>query len=221
MLAIGAVLALSGALAWYVFLSGNFNPSTAKTNNNDGPVAIVNGQEISRADFDNLLAQNAAQQGLDPESLDAETQKQFKTSTVNALISQALLEQAASESHVAVADADIDEQIEIIKSQFGSEEEFETALLAEGITMEELRTLIEQDLAVAAYLEQELELSSVSVTAQEIEEVYGQAVAVQEVPPLEEVRDQVEMLVTQQKQQGLRDELVAKLRTQAEVKIFI
>jgi hypothetical protein len=216
-----AVLMIGGALAWYVFLSGSFEPNSASSGNDNGPVAIVNGQEISRTDFNDLSEQNASQQGFDLSSLDAEMRKQFETEIVNALISQTLLEQAANNSGVTAASADVDTQMDIIKSQFETEEEFEIALLAEGITVEELRTLISQDLAIQAYLQKELNLSVISATEEEIEEVYGQAAAVQEVPPFEEVRDQVKILVIQQKQQELRDEFVAKLRTQAEIKIFI
>lgn len=185
-------------------------------------VATVNGEEISRTEFETFKSQVIMQQGLDTESLEAEIENQLETQIVDELISQALLQQAVESSEVVPAQEDIDAQIEATVTQLGGEEAFNEVLVAEGISEEELRAQISTELAVQAYLEQELDLSSITATDEEVEAAYAQASAQDEnVPALEEIRPQIEQSIIQQKQQPLLAQLIDQLRAEADVEILL
>lgn len=203
-------------------ISSNSTPGdqTADVNNGE-TIAIVNGEEVTQA---NLLAfqnQIAAQQGFDLADLSEEEQAQLQTQALDSLVSQTLLRQAVEQSGVGASGADIDSQIETIKGQFPSEEEFDQAILAEGLTEEVLRSQINDELAVQAYLDQELDFSSLTATEEEVNEAYEQVTAQGEAPPLDEIYAQVEEMVLQQKQQELIAGHLEELRAEAEVEVLI
>ncbi len=209
-------LAIIAFGVWYFFF---FDKEAVDT---EDAVAIVNGEEISRAEFESFQSQITVQQGVDMESLDAETKSQFKTQIMDELIAQTLLEQKVNESKITVEQEKVDAQIDAIINQFDGEEAFQEALVAEGISEEELRSQKARELATQKYLEEKLNFSSISATDQEIQELYDQEAAQNEtIPALEQVRDQVENLVIQQKQQALFIEFIQQLRAEADIEILI
>ncbi|MEX0931206.1 MAG: SurA N-terminal domain-containing protein [Candidatus Paceibacterota bacterium] len=184
-------------------------------------VAVVNDEQISRAEYDALTAQIATQQGFDPATLDAENANLLREQVIDSLVSQALLRQAVEEAGVTAEESAVEERLTVIKSQFENDEAYTQALSAEGLTEEDLRGQISSELATEAYLEQEIEFSSITATEAEVEEAYNEVAVGDNVPPLEEVYGQVEMMVIQQKQQVLITALVESLRADAEVEILI
>lgn len=214
------VVLLLGLGAWYL-IDMQTGSGTGAASGNE-PVAIVNGEEISRADFNTLQTQIAMQQGVDPSTLDAQMQAQLQTQAADVIVSQALLRQAAARAGITATEEAVNTQLETIKTQFGSEAAYEEAIATEGITEEELRAQIQTDLATRAYLEQELDLSSVTATDAEIQRLYEEAVAgAEDAPPLTEVHEQVEAMVIQQKQQQLVAGLLADLRAEADIEMLI
>jgi parvulin-like peptidyl-prolyl isomerase len=206
--------------AWY-FMSSS-EPLSNEPANTEGAAAIVNGEEIARTQFETFKSQVIAQQGLDAAALDRDAENQLETQIVDELISQTLLRQAVDASGVVATQEDVDAQIEATAIQLGGEEAFNEALVAEGLSEEEFRTQISAELAVQMYLEQELSLSSITVTDEEVEAAYVQASAQSEnVPPLEDVRPQIEQSIIQQKQQPLLAELIDRLRTEADIEILL
>lgn len=216
-----AVLLL-GSGVWYFSTQKTAAPSDEAGEVDGAVVAIVNGEEISRASFNALQAQAAGAQGVDFSTLDASTQTQFESQIVDTLVAQALLRQSVADANVIVTDAQVDEQIETIKGQFEDEQAYEAALTQEGLTEATFREQIEVELATQAYLDTELRLSSITATDEEIDTAYEQlSVGAEDVPPLEEVRDQVEALVIQQKQQELVNNFIAELRSDADIEILL
>lgn len=122
---------------------------------------------------------------------------------------------------VEVSEAEIDAQLDIIKSQFEDEVVYEQTLAAQGLTEAELRTQLAAELSVGPYLEQAIDTASITVTQEEIDEAYANAAMQQDLPPLEQVRDQVEQLVLQEKQQPLIDQHIAMLQEVADIEKFI
>lgn len=212
---LGIVIIAVGA--WYLLSLDTSAPATT-----GDIVAVVNEEEISRADFETLHAQVVTQQGIDITSLDAEMQKQLEDQVVDELIVQALLRQAVEVSEVTITQEEIDTRMDAIVAQLGGEEAFQQALDVEGLSEEALRSEVRTELASQTYLEQELNLASVSVSEEEIQTTYEQLAAQDEtVPQLAEIRDQVEELVIQQKQQDLFAQHIAQLRAQANVEILL
>jgi len=210
------VLIVLGASAW-LFLGNSKLPT-----GNSGVVATVNSEEITRADFNTLQTQVATAQNIDLKTLDADAKTQFETQIVDTLVSQALLRQAIADSEMTVTDEQVDAQIETTKGQFETEEAYMAALKTGNLTEDQLRTNIRTELLTQAYLEQELKLSAVTANETEITTAYEQAdFGEGEVPPLAEVRAQVEAFVIQQKQQALVNQFVETLRESAEVEILL
>lgn len=185
-------------------------------------VAIVNGEEISREDFEELKSQMAAQQGLDLSSLDAEAKSQFEAQVIDELVIQELVEQKADESGATVSQEEIAKQIEETIAQLGGEEAYQEALEEEGLSEEELKELIRTNLVIQAYFEEELDLSSATATEEEVKEFYEkEADQNEEIPPLEEIESQIEGMISQQKQQELMTQLIEELREEADIEILI
>lgn len=213
------VLAVAAGAWYFVFSGTSFDKGPA---GNRDVVAIVNEENISRADLETLKLQMAAQQGLDVASLDAETENQFETQVVNELIMRTLLRQTVDKSGITVSQEEIDARTSVLAAQFGGEEVLQQALDAEGMSEETFRAQISTDLASQAYLERELKLSSVSATDEEVETVYAEAVAEGEnIPPLADVREQIEEIVIGQKQQVLFTRFLEQLRAEADIKILL
>lgn len=220
-----AAVVILGAGAWYVASQQGFSigDRTVAENNADqgSVVARVNGEEISRDDVTKFQEQFASSQGIDLASLDAEIRAQFESQAVEALVSQELLKQAVARSGVTVSNEQVDAELQTVRSQFPDEATYESTLASEGMTEAQLREQIHTGLAAQEYLEQELNLSAITVTDEEVSALYENLAAGGEAPSLEEVRPQVEAMLLQQKQQEKIVAHIAELRSQADVQIFI
>ena len=210
------IVVLIGLGAWAIFFRGDSTNKEAS-----GVVAVVNGEEITQSAYDALEAQLSQTQEFNPITSDEEKQTQLKDQIINSLLSQALLRQDIADSGITVTDADISAQIETIKGQFENETAYQEALKTQGTTEEGLRTQVGSELVTQSYFEQKLKFSSLIVTDEEIKTAYDQAITEEEVPPLEEVRDQVKQFVLQQKQQALINAHVEELKKTADIEILI
>lgn len=208
--------------AGYLYFSGMLTGVTPEDTNTADAVARVNGEEVSRDALEARRAQMLAQQDIDSSVINAELQSQLDARIVEELVNEALVQQAITASSVTVPQESIDAQVDATISQLGGASAFQEALAVQGISEEDFRTQIRDNLTVQAYLEEELELSSVSATEEEIEAAYAQATeANEEVPPLEDVRAQVVQSVVQQKQQSLIAQLIETLRANAEIEVLL
>lgn len=218
--AVGAIL-IAGAAVWA--LSSDGTPKLGGGGNADGPVAIVNGEEISRADYDRRFTQQAQsqeQQGGDTES--AEVQEQIKNRVIDNLIAEELVLQAAEEAGFSVSQEEIENQISQTRSQFPGDEEFASALEEQGFTEETFRDFIADQLTIQNFLSSEVDLESVSVTDEEVQTVYDQSFSgSDDAPALEDIRDQIETQILSQKQRQGIDEFIQSLHAEAEIEILI
>ncbi len=212
-------LVLAAGVWYFAFYEGSIlNKKSGKTGET---VATVNGEAITSEEFEALKLQIALQQGLDVETIDTETEAQLDEQVMDELISQKLLMQEIERLGLTVSQQEVDDQMNTLKSQFESEEMFKQVLEMEGLSEEELWTQIETDLAIQNYLENELDIESITVTEEEIEAAYQQVAGEnEEIPPLEEVYDEVEQYVLQQKQQGMVYQLIQGLRSEADIEII-
>jgi FKBP-type peptidyl-prolyl cis-trans isomerase (trigger factor) len=215
------ILIIATAGAWMYYSNTQSSPSLIPTDDTQEErtsiVATVNGEEITREQFETIKAQVAAQQGFDVNTLDEATLAQLDTEILESLISQALLRQAALDTGVTVPAEDIDAQVATVEQQFESIDAYQAALAAEGLTDESLRSQIERDLRTQAYLEQELQLSTITATEEEVNAAYEAVAAGQDVPPLTEVYAQVETMVIEQKQQERIAGLLGTLSAGADI----
>ena len=216
---IGIVIVAVGA--WFLFSNGGA-PSQNGTPELSDTVARVNGEDITRTELENSEAQIAAQQGIDAASLDAAGREQLQAQALDGLIANTLIQQAAANSGITATEADVSAQIETIESQFPDEAQFQEALAGQGLSESDFREQVRGEVAMQAYFEQTLDIASITVTEEEVRALYEQeAMTTEDIPPLEDVRGQIESFVIQQKQQELLVAHVQELRSNADIEILI
>jgi parvulin-like peptidyl-prolyl isomerase len=100
----------------------------------------VNGRPIYLADYDLALAQyelDLRAQGVDPESDEGKRDLSYaRTWILNALIEQALTEEAAAEAGIIVADEEVDAYVADMVEEYGGEQAFDAMLAEMGDTRE-------------------------------------------------------------------------------------
>jgi SurA N-terminal domain len=205
------IVVIVAAAGWY-FLSGHAS----------GTVATVNGTPITRSQLTAAELQIAAQQGVTATS--TAVQAQFQPDALNLLIGQTLIEQAAQKAGIMASSTVVDAQLAATKAQFSATSDYEKALAARGMTENDLRLAITNNIVINAYLEQQLNLATATATPAEIQAVYKQVAAQQAgttIQPLSAVRDQVAQMIVQQKQQDSINAYVSQLRAAANVQILI
>ncbi|WP_077622321.1 SurA N-terminal domain-containing protein [Sediminibacillus massiliensis] len=194
-------------------------------------VAEVNGEEIGKEEFvstyEGQYQQMAMQSQMTGESVD---QDQLKKQTAESLIGQELLVQEANNAGYKASEDDINETMDELAAENGleSKEEFLSALEEQGMDKEEVNSQIEMQVKVDKLVAEKS--GNIEATDEEIEKTYNQMVAQQEkmtqqngqeseIPPLEEVKSDVEQQIISQKEIEETQKIVEDLREQADVKI--
>jgi peptidyl-prolyl cis-trans isomerase C len=110
-------------------------------------LARVNGEPVTRAEFERLIKNAEAQFGrqVPPEQRD-----QVYRSMLDRLVTLHVLEQEVKARNITVTDQEADPQIAQLKKQFPTEEEFKKALASRGMTIDELK----KELAIQKMVEQ-------------------------------------------------------------------
>jgi peptidyl-prolyl cis-trans isomerase C len=132
-------------------------------------VARVNGEAISRADFERAV-QNAEARAGGP--VPAEQRDRIYRDLLDQLVGYTLLTQETKSRNVAVPEADVDARLSQIRGQFPSEEAFTQMLAERKLTMEQMRADARQDMAVAKMISDEVE-SKVTVKPEQVTDFYA------------------------------------------------
>ena len=108
----------------------------------------VNSRIITQSQLDNRIDQAAKDAGgmpSDPAKVD-----ELRRATMEELVNEALLEDRARDLDIITSDADVEDQIKRLKEQnsVASDEDFEKALAASGLTMDRLRDQLKRTLIV-------------------------------------------------------------------------
>jgi peptidyl-prolyl cis-trans isomerase SurA len=196
-------------------------------------VAEVNGDDITRDEFlenyEGMLQQAAMQQqsaGGGEVDQDA-----LKTQVAEMLVDNRLLTQAATEAGIEASAEDTDAMLEEIAAQsgLGSADEVIAALGEQGFSEEDVRrdaaiqfqlnTFIEQETDVQEPSDEELKAQYDSL----VEQMGGAEAAPegQEIPPFEEVRDQLAQQSVSEQQNAAAQEIVTKLREGADITVHL
>jgi|GEM_PF-276252 len=117
----------------------------------NGAVATVNGTKISKEQLYDLLVNANGKAALDN------------------LIVENLVQQEMSANNIAFSEQDIDQEMEAVKLQFGTEEAFQSALLQYGYTEDVLRS----EMKLSAMIRKSLE-SKTEVTDEEVQAYFDQ-----------------------------------------------
>ena len=143
-------------------------------------VAKVNGESISREAYINELNiyknMYEVQYGEDIWSIEIEEGKSFenylKETVLENMIIDKALQQEAQNNGIEVSDEELDSQFEMYKTQFPSEEEYQTFLDGNMMTEEYLKNTIRKDQLINEYLENYT--SEIEVEDSDLENYYNE-----------------------------------------------
>ncbi len=210
---VAAILIIGGA-GGYVYLT--------KYGNGD-VVAVINGKKIYEKELSEsiaLIEENVAGQGIDPR--EASVQTEIKKQAIEILLNNALLLTAASDVGIEVTPEDIDTKYQELVKQVGTVEELSKRMEEIGLTEKKLRENISDRILADRYIESVTDIETLTVTEEEVQEfIKALGEGGSELPPLEEIRPQIEAQILSQKQQQLVSDLIAKLKTEATIDIRI
>ncbi|SFE83327.1 foldase protein PrsA [Paenibacillus catalpae] len=145
-------------------------------------VATVNGVKITKDKlYDSLVDQGGK-------------------STLDNMITQELIDQAAEDAKVTVTEADVDKEIENLKKSFGSEDEFNQTLAQYGMTVESLRQDAEVQVKIRKILEPQ-----VTVTDDDIKKFYDENKASMSTP--EQIRASHILVATKEEAEAILKDL--------------
>jgi hypothetical protein len=181
--------------------------------------AVVNGVKIPLAQYEKnreQLIQTATFQGLDPENESIKTQ--ITAQALDVLVNTELLRQAAVAAGITVTAADVDARYEEIIATLGGEEQLNTKMAELAITPESLRSDIEGEILIKQHLDKAVDLTNIKIEDAEIQAVYDQAnTPGADLPPLAEVRAQIEAQLKMTKEQEIIGAYIETLKKEAQI----
>lgn len=131
-------------------------------------LARVNGQPITKAEFDRLIKNVEAGRGPIP----ADKRDEVLRAALDQLVTYSVLKQEAAARKLAVPEADVDAQVAQMQKQFPSEAEFTKALAARNATVEQLKADARVDMAINKMMEAEL-ASTTAATDADAQDFYA------------------------------------------------
>ncbi len=188
----------------------------------DKVVATVNGEEIKGEDFNALYSQSQMQYVQMGQEVPKDQLDQMKKQVAESMVGQELILQAAQEEDIEASDDKIKEELAGIKEGYEDEKKFEAALEQSDMTMEDLEKEIAKNIQYTTYIDQKIEVDE--VTEEEMKEYYDQAKeqgTSEEMPAYEDVKPQIKKGLEDEQKSKKTQELVEKLKEDADVKINI
>lgn len=194
-------------------------------------VAEVDGEEITRDEFVEMYERQFEQMAMQAQAGGQEPdQDALKEQVAQSLVNTELLTQAAADQGLEATDADVDQTIEELATSNGmsSPDEFLKALDEQGVPEDEVRDQVATQVKVDALIAEEG--GDLDPTQGELRKAYDQAVAQQKqaggkaadkLPPFKKVVPQLTEQVTAQKEAAAGEELVGRLRKDADIEIFL
>lgn len=191
---------------------------------NGGIVAIVNEEEIKLTEFETLLESKLMgyqQEGLDLNTPEGEQLlEQLRNETLDELINMTVLMQGAEKEGFEASLAQVEEQLQSIKQQFETEEQFEEALALNNISLDELEQQISDQIKMDQFISEKV--GQVSVTEEEMRQFYDDfSKEAEDVPAYEELVPQIEQHLTQEKRNEKINTILEELKNQSEIEIIM
>jgi peptidyl-prolyl cis-trans isomerase C len=137
----------------------------------DGKVAVVNGAVISQVDFDGEMERINRQQASIGRPFNESQLIDVKKAVLETLINRELLYQESQNHSIKVEDKAVDEQFEIMKTRFPSEDEFKSALQKKKISEATLKSQIRKNMAIQQFIDKEY-VQKVKVPQKEVKDFY-------------------------------------------------
>jgi len=197
----------------------SFFSSVTASSESRAVVATINGEKLRNSDLDlsvEQLTQAAAAQGLDP--ADPAVATEIRSQATQMLINTTLLQQAAADQGIVITDEQLNERIVELETNAGGAELLAERMTEFDIDRETFETDVRTELTILALLDTVFAEADMTVTEEDIVEVYESASAAgAEVPPLDVARPQIEAQLLQGKEQSAVDAFIDELREAADI----
>ena len=202
--------------------TGIFSGITENMNANL-PSAKVNGVVIPKSDFDSgvlQLMEVAKSQGADV--TDPQIVSQFNSQAIDTLVNGELLRQAAQAEGITVSGEEVDARFNEISEGVGGIDVLKERMAEFNIDEESLRRDIENEVLIQGLFDIILVENDSEVTEEEVLSFYDQAGGEEAgLPPLEDVRDQIEEQILLSREQEQVGNYIDGLREDADIEILI
>ena len=157
----------------------------------DGAVAVVDGEQITKAEFDALISRAKTSYAQNKRPFPKVGTPEYKTvqnQAVQYLVQQEKYRQKAEDLDVEVSDKEVDGRLKQVKQQYfqGKEAEFLKSLKSQGLTVDQVREEIKSQLLSEKIYAKVT--SDVKVTDDELEEYYNKHKADYKVAASRDVR---------------------------------
>jgi peptidyl-prolyl cis-trans isomerase C len=116
-------------------------------------LARVNGEPVTKVDFDRLI-KNMEVNANQP--VPAERRDEIFRNALDQLVTYTVLTQETRARKITVSDAEIEENLKQMRSQFPNEDAFKKALAARGMTLEKLKSDARIDMSINKMMEAEI-----------------------------------------------------------------
>lgn len=205
---------------------GDAAGATVDTDALPDPVAEVNGQPVSRADFVEVFEQQRAASQQAPEGGGAMAEVALRDAVLESLVSNELLAQEAERLDLRASDADVDKELDSIAEQsgVGSAEEFLTLLEEQGVDEEQVREEAARLVLVGRVVEERGEVEP--PTEKELRAYYEELTAGPDgaastggdgVPAFEDVEDILADQLSQERENEAITTILGDLEAKAEI----
>jgi peptidyl-prolyl cis-trans isomerase C len=125
-------------------------------------LARVNNEEVKKVDFDRLLTDIVLNNGPVPPDRRDEIMRRI----LDELVTYTVLKQEAAARHVEVTDAEVDQQVEVLRQQSGSEENFKKALAARKLTLAKLKSDARIQVAIGKMVNAQVQTATAATDAE-------------------------------------------------------
>jgi len=151
----------------------NFLPLSAETtvDSADKKIAVVNGKEISQAEFEREITGLQQQYSKIGKSISESQLSKIKNDILERLINQELLYQQSQKNGIKVEKSAVDNQLTKFKANFSKEGQFKDWLTQMKLTENHMRAQFEEGLAIQQYIDTEFG-EKITITDEKTKQFY-------------------------------------------------
>ena len=187
------------------------------------PVARVNGTPILMSDFTssyNQLLQMSTTQGVDVS--DPAMVEKLRTQAIDTLVNAEVLRQAAIEAGMTATEEQIQTRYTEIQDGLGGAEALTARMEEFGVTEASLRRDIENEFLIQGLFDANVDSTNIVATEEELVALYDQAGGAEAgLPPMTEIKDQIEAQIIFDKEQKLISAFIEELRAKATIEVLL
>ena len=185
-------------------------------------VAKVNGREISRKELDLRIKKMAQARQTPVPDNQTEEGKQFEEKELNYMVNDILLVQDAGKQGFQPKQEEINAHYSVLLNQIGGEEKLKQVLQTMGMSIEQLREDLADQLTIEQYLNFIREKNEITVTDEEIKDFYEKQVAPHNQNlDFKAIEPKIRQILEQEKLNQPLSEIIQNLRKEADITISL